>query len=190
MRSHLPCFDEEVNAVSIRGFGSSGYFAQGDAQAASDLALTSTHFCHNSLLPFLVFSHARTAFLATDNSSFLGNQSQENPVDVEVPEDAFDVTINSQPTVAVSTTGSPTSGSANIAVCPPVGDAAGDGFISTGVPAGPSASLEVFLRELAVRQIERFTILPNQIADIQRQLRELTDVFNRTTEWMRSQQAP
>ena len=118
----------------------------------------------------------------THQASFLGNQSQDNPVDVEVPEDAFDATIDSQPTVAVSTTGSPSSGSADIAMCPPVGDAAGDGFTSTGVPAGPSACLEVFLRELAVRQTEQFTILTNRSADIQQQLRELTDVTAQRSE--------
>ena len=114
-------------------------------------------------------------------TSFLAQQREPQPHDNSVP----DKTWHSH----LSNSGSPSSGSADVAMCPPVGDAAGDGFTSTGVPAGTSASLEVFIRELAVRQTEQFTILTNRIADIQRQLREHTDVFNRTTEWMRSEQA-
>ena len=160
MRSHLPCFDEEVNAVSIRSFGSSGYLLKVTAQAASDLALTSSAFL-SQLLASL------PCFLSCPHS-VSRNRQLVFPWQISHKKTQLMSKFLKMLSTLSRPQGSPSSGSANIAMCPPVGDAAGDGFISTGVPAGPSASLEVFLRELAVRQNERFTILPNQIADIQR----------------------
>ena len=140
-----------------------------------------------TLLTFLVFSHARTAFLATDHSTGV-NSGHDNPVDVEVPKDALGATIDSQPS-PTSITGSPCSGSADIVTCPSVRHAAGDGITGTGVLAGSGAPVVAFLRDMSVRQTEQFAILTNGIASMQRQISELIDVTNRTTEWMHAQQA-
>ena len=42
---------------------------------------------------------------------------------------------------------------------------------------------------MSVRQTEQFAILTNSIASMQRQISELIDVTNRTTEWIHAQQA-
>ena len=108
-------------------------------------------------------------------------QFSPQPHDITVP----DETQHS----LLSNTRSPSSGSADNAMCPSVCHVAGDGYTGNGVPAGSGASLEVSLRELAAAQTEQFTILTNSIAGIQRQFRELTDITSPTTEWTRSQQA-
>ena len=59
--------------------------------------------------------------------------------------------------------------------------AAGDGLAGACSSAGPIASFEVLDREMATQftqQSEQFSILPNSVADLQRQLRELTQVDN------------
>ena len=95
----------------------------------------------------------------------------------------------STPNRAISNTGSPCSGNAFIAMCPPVSHAAGNGFTSTGVPAGSAASFEAFICDMFVRQSDQFTILTNNIASIQRQLSEHNDMPSCTQEWMHAQQA-
>ena len=105
----------------------------------------------------------------THQASFLGNHSQDNPVDVEVPEDAFDAT--NQPSLSRPQVPQVLA----VLILPCVLWL----VMLQAMVSGPSASLEVFLRELAVRQTEQFKILTNQIADIQRQLRELPDVTTR-----------
>ena len=131
-----------------------------EASRSSSVKLGVGHhtFWHNFARFFLVHVHALFATTLTA-TSFLAQLREPQPHDISVP----DKTWHSH----LSNNGFPSSGSADIAMCPPVGDAAGDGFTSTGVPAGPSASLEVFIRGLAVRQTEQFTILTNRIADIQ-----------------------
>ena len=113
----------------------------------------------------------------TQQTSFLPNQSQYTPADVPVPD--FTTDAHSSP---ISNTGSLVSGSADIAMCPPVGHVAGDGIPGTGVPP----ALEAFRRE-------QFAVLPNSIAsmqtNMQKQISELIAVTTQTTKWMQDQQA-
>ena len=76
-----------------------------------------TSSCSPSL--FSLMPAQRLSQQTTQQASFLGSQSLDNPVDVVVPKDAFDATIDTQPS-PISNTGSPCSGSADIAMCPPV----------------------------------------------------------------------
>ena len=157
-------------------FGSSGYFAQGDDLAVSELALASTHFGRIVMSTRLSQQPTQTA------APLSAEEFDPQPHEITVP----DETQHS----LISNTGSPCSGSADNAMCPPVSRATGDGFTGTGVPAGSAASLEAFLRDLSVLQTEQFAVLTNSIASIQRQLSELTHFTSRTSEWMRAQQAP
>ena len=100
----------------------------------------------------------------THTADFRAQQIQPNPHDIAV--DGPDEAQHSP----ISKTGSP------------VGGHIGDGFTGAGVPASLGASLEVLYRE-------QFALLANSIADVQRQLSDLTEVTNRTTLWMCSQQA-
>ena len=77
-------------------------------------------------------------------------------------------------------------------MCPPVARLTGssDGVNGAGAPDG--AALEHLVRELATqfaRQNEQFTFLASIMADMRRQLRELTDAATRTTEWMRTHES-
>ena len=96
--------------------------------------------------------------------------------DVPVP----DITIDAQ-TSTISNTGSLCSGSADIAMCPPVRHAAA------------SPDLETFVRDMSRRQTEELAVLTNSIASaqasVQEQMSELIEVTTRTTNWIRDQQA-
>ena len=148
-------------------FGSSGHFAQGDALAVSDLALASTHFGRIVMSTRLSQQPIQTA------APLSAEEFDPQPHEITVP----DETQHS----LISNTGSPCSGSADNAMCPPVSRSTGDGFTGTGVPAGSAASLEAFLRDLSVLQTEQFAVLTNSIASIQRQLSELTHFTSRTS---------
>ena len=92
----------------------------------------------------------------TQPTSFPPFQPQYIPADVLVPNFTFDA--QSSP---ISNTGSPCSGSADIAMCRPVSHVAGDGTPSTGVPPG---CFETFLRNMSRRQTEQLAVLTNSIA--------------------------
>ena len=122
----------------------------------------------------------------TQQASFLENQSPSNPVDVQVPKDAFGAIIDAQPS-PISNTDSPYSSNSDRDTCPL--PAAGDGLAGAGSPAGPNASFEILAREMGTqfaRQNEQFSVLQSSIADMQRQLCELSITTALTTEWMRS----
>ena len=144
--------------------GGAGYSVAILAQVA--ILLTITLFGHILVLSLerpsvSLMDSVRLSQQTSQQTSFLPNQSQCTPTDVPVP----DITINSQPS-PISNTGSPYSGSVDFPMCPPVRYATGNGFTGTGVPARWNASLDVFLRDMSVRQSEQFTILTNSIASI------------------------
>ena len=122
----------------------------------------------------------------TQQASFLENQSPSNPVDVEVPKDVFGAIIDAQPS-PISNTGSLDLSNSDSDTCPPL--AAGDGLAGAGSLAGPNASFEFLAREMATqfaRQNDEFSVLQSSMADMHRQLRELSITIALTTEWMRS----
>ena len=88
----------------------------------------STHFvsCFFSLLLFMPAQ--RLSQQSTQQASFLPSQSQYNPADVEVPQDAFDATIDAQSWL-ISNTVSLYSSSSDSFMC-------GAGFTGTCSPAG------------------------------------------------------
>ena len=124
------------------------------------------HFDHSLRIVlasfFPCFSHAqRLSQQTTQQASLLPDQSQCTPADVPVS----DITIDAQSS-PISNTGSPCSGSADIAMCRPVSHAACDGFSGTGVPP----DLEAILHQ-------QFATLSNNIAR------------THTSKWMQDQQA-
>ena len=87
-------------------------------------------------------------------AALLVHQNQPQPHDISIGKVHVERSL-----FALSNTGSLGSGSADVAMCPPVGGLTGDGFTGAGVPAGPGASLEELVRELAVRQNEQVNSL-------------------------------
>ena len=111
----------------------------------------STHFvsCFFSLLLFMPAQ--RLSQQSTQQASFLPSQSQYNPADVEVPQDAFDATIDAQSWL-ISNTVSLYSSSSDSFMC-------GAGFTGTCSPAGPNASFENFARDgHTVRPVDRTVV--------------------------------
>ena len=129
------------------------------------------HFDHRIrlfLLPYLWFLSWTQRFSqqTTQQTSFLPNRSQYTPADVLVP----DFTTDAQPS-PVSNTGSLCSGSADIAMCPPVSHVAGDGTPGTGVPP----ALEAIQRE-------QFAVLLNSIASMQTKMqKQISELIAITT---------
>ena len=122
---------------------------------------------------FLSCPHSLFCNRPLDRRHFLKVSHQDNPVDVEVPKDTFDATVDAQPS-PTSNTGSPYSSNSDSVMCPP--PAAGGGLLA-GSSAGPIASFEFLAREMAAQfaQLnEQFSILQSSMADMERQLRELT----------------
>ena len=106
------------------------------------------------------------------------------------PKDVFGAIIDAQPS-PISNTGSPCSSNSDSVVCP--SPAAGNGLAGARSPArspaGPNASFEFLAREMATqfaRQNEQFSVVQSSMADMQRQLRELSITTALTMEWMRS----
>ena len=106
---------------------------------------------------------------------------------------SFDVTFDMRPS-PISSTSSLHSGGSDVAMCPPAAGLAGsgDGFTGASAPAGPSAPLEHVVRELAAwfaHQNEQFSVLARNMADMQKQLCELSSAAALTAEWMPTHEA-